>query len=192
MNLIPIKIECMKTLGVALLLACGIVAVNTSLAAENVALDEHLEPLRPFLGKTWKGHFKNSTPEKPMIDISRWERALNGKAVRILHSINHGQYGGETLIVWDAAKQSLVYFYFTTAGFRTTGTMTLKDKLITSHEFVTGGTAEGEGVTEVRATSELRPDGTLHVKSEYLKKGEWVAGHDISYREDAKAEVLFK
>lgn len=53
-------------------------------------------------------------------------------------------------------------------------------------------TWEGEGVTEVRATSELRADGTLHVKSEYLKKGEWVPGHDIRYQEDAKAEVIFK
>jgi len=182
----------MKTLAAALVLTVSLLALHTSRAADNASLDEHLEPLRPFLGKTWKGHFKNSTPEKPMIDISRWERALNGKAVRILYSINNGQYGGETLIVWDSVKQSLVYFYFTTAGFRTTGTMTFKGQTITSHEFVAGGTGEGEGVTEVRATSELRADGALHVKSEYLKKGEWVSGHDISYQEDAKAEVIFK
>src|SRR5262245_33334512 len=57
-------------------------------AAEAESLDEHLAPLRPFLGKTWKGEFKNSTPEKPRFDISRWERALNGKAVRVVHSVN--------------------------------------------------------------------------------------------------------
>jgi len=159
------------------------------LAQEKAFLDEHLEPLRPFIGKTWKGHFKDSTPEKPQVDIARWERALNGKAVRVLHSINNGVYGGESLVIWDDKKKSLVYYYFTTAGFYTTGTMTIKDGKFTSHEVVTGG---AEGVTEVKATSEVRADGTMVSKSEYLKEGKWVPGHEVTYREDSKAEVVFK
>ena len=159
------------------------------LAADKPFLDEHLEPLRPFLGRTWRGEFKESTPEKPQVDVSRWERALNGKAVRILHSINNGVYGGESIVVWDQKKESLVFYYFTTAGFYTTGTMTFKEGKFTSHETVTGS---AEGVTEVKATSELRPDGTMHTKSEYLKEGKWVAGHEIAYKEDSKAEVVFK
>ena len=79
----------MKILSQILLLVVAF-AVDV-LAADKASLDEHLEPLRPFLGKTWKGHFQNSTPEKPLVDVSRWERALNGKAVRILHSINGGE-----------------------------------------------------------------------------------------------------
>ena len=70
-------------------------------AADSPSLDPNLEPLRPFLGKTWKGEFKNSTPDKPVVDVMQWERALNGKAVRVLHSINDGEYGGESFIVWD-------------------------------------------------------------------------------------------
>src|SRR5262245_12139575 len=61
----------MKTLTRILLLVAGVI-VGAS-AAEKPLLDEHLEPFRPFLGKTWKGHFKNSTPEKPQVDVSRWE-----------------------------------------------------------------------------------------------------------------------
>jgi hypothetical protein len=160
-----------------------------ALAADKPSLDEHLEPLRPFLGKTWRGEFKQSTPDKPQVDVARWERALNGKAIRILHSIDNGVYGGESIVVWDQKKQSLVYYYFTTAGFYTTGTMTFKDARITSHETVTGS---AEGVTEVKATSELRPDGTMHSKSEYLKEGKWVPGHEVTYKEDPKAEVVFK
>lgn len=60
-------------------------------------LEPNLEPLRPLLGKTWRGEFAASTPEKPVVDIMYWERALNGAAVRVLHSINHGEYGGETI-----------------------------------------------------------------------------------------------
>jgi hypothetical protein len=161
----------------------------SAIAAEKTSLDEHLEPFRPFLGKTWKGHFKESTPEKPQVDIAVWERALNGKAIRILHSINNGVYGGESIILWDEKKQSLVYYYFTTAGFYTTGTMTLKDGKFESHEVVTGS---AEGVTEVKSTGEVRADGTMLSKSEYLKEGKWVPGHEVTYKEDPKAEVVFK
>lgn len=180
----------MKTILALFLSISTLATLQNRVAADNPALDEHLEPLRPLLGKTWRGPMKNSTPEKPVIDICRWERALNGKAVRVLHSINQGEYGGETIILWDSGKQSLVYFYFTTAGFRTTGTMTSKGQIVTSHETVASGSAEG--VTEVRATTELRRDGTMHVKSEYFKNGEWVPGHEITYSETAKVEVVFK
>ena len=93
------------------------------MAGDAPQLAEPFKPFAPLLGKTWKGEFKDSTPEKPLFDVARWERALNGKAVRVLHSVNDGIYGGETIITWDAAKKSLVYWYFTTAGFRTEGAM---------------------------------------------------------------------
>ena len=158
-------------------------------AAETAPLAKELELFRPHLGKTWRGEFKNSTPEKPVVDISRWERALNGQAIRMVHSINDGAYGGETIIRWDKEKASLAYHYFTTAGFMTTGTMTFSDGKIISHEKVSGS---ANGVTEVRATSEFRADGTLYVKAEYLKNGEWSPGRETLYREDPKAEVKFK
>ena len=164
-------------------------ATIACLGAEQPALDSHLEPLRPLLEKTWKGQFKNSTPEKPVIDIARWERALNGRAVRILHSINDGMYGGESLVLWDEKKQQVGYYYFTTAGFMTTGAMQLENGKLITHEVVTGSS---EGITEVRGVTEILPDGSFHVKSEYLKNGNWVPGHDATYREDTSAKVVFR
>jgi len=158
------------------------------LAAEE-PLSEHLAPLAPFVGKTWRGEFANSTPEKPLVDVSRWERALNGQAVRILHSVNDGDYGGETLIVWDAARQSLVYYYFTTAGFYTQGTVRLEGGKFLSHEVVSGN---AEGVTEVEAVGEILPDGRLRSTSRHLKNGQWVTGHEVVYREDPSARVVFR
>lgn len=172
-----------------------LVAVSVSLLALTVAraedkLHPQLEKFRPLLGKTWRGEFKNSTPEKPVVDISRWERALNGQAVRTLHSINRGDYGGETLIFWSEEKKSLVYHYFTTANFQTTGTMTFEGNKFISVEKVSG---QANGVTEVKATGEILPDGAGFVnRSEYLKEGKWVPGHEATYREDPKAEVVFK
>ncbi len=147
---------------------------------------EQLLPLKPFLGKTWRGVIKGSTP---MVDVAHWERALNGHAVRILHSLNNGIYGGETIIMWDPQKESLVFFYFTTAGFFTQGTIKFENDKYISHEYVTGNK---QGITEVKATGEKLPDGTMHTKSLYLKEGKWVDGHEIIYEEDPNAKVIFK
>jgi hypothetical protein len=175
------------TMRLIMFLAVPCVLVSDSIAAAaEPRLDEHLAPLAPFVGKTWRGEFKNSTKEKPMFDVSRWEVALKGKAVRTRHSVNDGIYGGETLIVWDAERKSLVGFYFTTAGFFTESTFEFKEDKLHTREKVRG---QQPGVTEVEAVSELR-DGKLHVKSRYLKNGEWTDGHEITYVEAPDAKVV--
>jgi hypothetical protein len=161
-------------------------AVSIPAVAE---MNPKLEPLRPLLGKTWKGVFPSSTPAKPVVDVSRFELALNGQAVRNLHSINAGEYGGESLIVWDKAKDSLVYYYFTTAGYYTTGTMKAEAGGFVAHETVIG---DADGITEVKSTSQVGTDGRLHVVSQYLKKGQWVDGRNMYYSEAKDAVVRFK
>jgi hypothetical protein len=172
-----------------ILFLCLLLPILTLRAAETRSLDEQLEPFRPFLGKTWRGEFKNSTPDKPTIDVARWERALNGKAIRVLHSVNDGVYGGESIMRWDNEKKQIVYNYFTTAGFTTSGTLTWANGKMIAVEKVAGSS---EGITEVRSTYELRADGVLHNKSEYLKGSEVSGGREVFYKEDAKAEVKFK
>lgn len=161
----------------------------TPLASRAAELAEALKPLAPFVGKTWRGEFANSTPEKPVIDISRWEVALNGSAVRILHSINNGEYGGESLLFHDPKTQKLTYFYFTTAGFYTHGTMEFEDGKLVSRETVTGN---ADGITEVKGIGEVLPDGRMKSTSEYLKNGKWVKGHEAIYTEAPEAQVIFK
>jgi hypothetical protein len=166
----------------------AVLFVSFSIYAQETLINA-LEPFRPFLGKTFKGEMAESTPEKPVVDISKWERALNGKAIRNLHSLNNGEYGGETIIYYDKDKKSLVYYYFTTAGFYTHGTMQFEGKTVTSHEFVQGNE---NGITEVKSTATIKEDGSLHNKSMYLKNGEWVDGHEATYVEAPDAEIIFK
>jgi hypothetical protein len=168
--------------------ACAAAALSLA-AADSPSLNPHLAPLQPLLGKTWKGTFKNSKPDQPVIDVARWERALNGQAVRQVHSINGGVYGGETMFIWDEKKQAVAYYYFTTEGFMTTGTFLVKDGHFVTSEQVTG---DADGVTEVRGTSEIQPDGKFHVKAEYLKNGQWVPGHEVTYEENPNSQVIFK
>jgi len=152
-------------------------------------MNPRLAPLAPLLGKTWRGAVSPPGAARPAVDVSRFELALNGQAVRNRHSIDDGAYGGETFIVWEEEKQSLVYYYFTTAGFYTTGTLRAEGGAIVSHEIVKGAAG---GITEVKATSRLLPDGRLHVKSRHLKNGQWEEGRETFYVEDPQAVVRFK
>jgi len=93
------------------------------------------------------------------------------------------------IVRWDEEKQAVCYHYFTTDTFWTEGTMNFKDGKITSHEFVKG---KAGGVTEVRATLEMRSDGTYLQKSEFLKDGKWTPGREALYRPDPAARVIFK
>jgi hypothetical protein len=170
-------------------LLCHLSLTLNPCRADQQLLDPRLEPLRPFLDKTWKGEFKNSTQEKPLVDIMHWERALNGKAVRVLHSLNEGAYGGETIFRWDEKQQVVTYHYFTTAGFMTVGSVSFKDGKLIAHEVVAGSSG---GVSEVRSESELLPDGTLHVKTEHLKDSQWQPGREVMYKEDSAAKVVFR
>lgn len=170
----------------AAVLAAWFLACAVSFGAEP---SPRFKPLMPMLNKTWRGEMPARPGAKPAVDVQRWELALNGKAVRILHSIDDGAYGGESLLVWDEAKQSLVFFYFTTAGFYTTGTAREENGALVTVETVTGS---ANGVTEVRGTTRLLPDGRLHVKTEYLKGSTWTEGRDMRYSEAPGAEVRFK
>lgn len=158
-------------------------------AAQQPSLSAELEPLRPYIGKTWRGLL--SQPGQPeMVDISRWERALNGTAIKISHSVNQGEYGGETILFYDKKQQSLAYYYFTTAGFYTHGTMSIDPKtlVLTAEETVENN---ANGITKVRSTSRLSAT-TLTTSSEYLQQGKWVAGHSAVYQQAPDAQVVFK
>ncbi|MEY4567711.1 MAG: hypothetical protein RLY14_2681 [Planctomycetota bacterium] len=156
---------------------------------EKQELVSELKIFEPLLGKTFRGKFANSTPEKPVYDVSHWERALNGRAVRILHSVNDGEYGGETMMMWNEKEQRITYWYFTTAGFVTQGHFEINGQEWASIEKVTGNK---NGITEVKATSTLKKDGSLHVVSKYLKDNAWVPGHEIHYFSTPEAVVKFR
>jgi hypothetical protein len=55
-------------------------AITSSLfAADQPTLDPHLEPLRPWFDKTFKGEGTSANSKKAYSDVSYWERALMDK-----------------------------------------------------------------------------------------------------------------
>jgi len=149
---------------------------------------EALAPLAAYVGKTWRGEFSDSTPEQPKIDVARWEWALNGQAIRVVHSINDGEYGGETLLLEDPEGEGVIFYYFTTGGFYTHGHVRIEDGKLITYEKVKGA---GQ-VTEVRATAERLADGRMLGSAEYKRDGIWTEGHTVTYREAPGAEVVFR
>jgi hypothetical protein len=179
----------MKTIKLLTLVACLLVQSVTSADEPVLPLNSHLEVFRPLLGKTWRGEFANSTAEKPVVDISKWERILNGQAIRTLHSVNNGEYGGETIMMWDPKQEKIAFWYFTTAGFHTQGTMDIDGNTWTSIEEVTGN---ANGITKVKAIAQVLENGELHSKSEYFANDKWVPGHEVHYKQVDNAEPQFK
>jgi hypothetical protein len=174
-----------KTLFLAL---CLCAFTNSYADQNNLLLDKELAVFQPYLG-TWQANFKVAEKDaKPVQDIGKWERALNGKAIRTMHSINEGEYGGESTIFYDSKKKSLVFYYFTTAGFYTKGIIkVLSPTQFVAYEDVTGNK---EGITKVKSTNDLKGDKFI-VSTTYLKKGEWTKSETRTYTKSTKA-VKFK
>ncbi|WP_020399629.1 hypothetical protein [Kordiimonas gwangyangensis] len=138
-----------------------------------------LAPLAPFVGKTWKSEGDGSDESEASADISKWEWAMHGRAVRITHAVGGGSYGGESLIHWDAQLQKIIFRYLTTAGFYTDGVITPTDDGIEVHEYVRGAKS---GPTEARSGYKMS-GGEMHGWAQFKVDGEWAALSEFRYHE---------
>jgi len=144
--------------------------------------DENLAILAPFIG-TWKAEVGEDTH-----DVSNYAWILGGKAMRIMHSINGGDYGGEALLHWNSGKQAITFHYVTTASFYTEGTITPTETGFDAHETVYGNMG---GITETLSGYAMK-DGEIHVWSQFLKDGEWTEKSRVTYVNAPGAQVKFR
>ena len=70
---------------------------SLSVMAADQQLDDKLKVFEPYLG-TWQSDFNVAAGKPAVQDVSSWQRALNGTAIKTIHSINEGEYGGESMI----------------------------------------------------------------------------------------------
>jgi hypothetical protein len=141
-------------------------------------------PFAPMIGKTWRG---TGTGAEAVEDIQTWDWAVGGHAVRIVHSVNGGAYGGETLIFHDKDSGDYIFHYFTSGGFHTTGTI----KPSAPGTFEIAETVHGvDGLDALRSTGVLGEDGVYRVRSSVEKDGAWTEVGGFDYREDSTATVV--
>ncbi len=167
----PVRSLSLRILFVMLVAVLAVLAVRPALAA--VILDSKLEPFRAFVG-SWQASMAWGKEKRQVLDVSSWNVALNGKALKVVHSVNDGDYGGESFIFWDKKSKTYKAFYFTTADFYTEAIITIDgpNKFSVIEKVATAGEGLSSGISEVKSTSEIR-QGELHVSTSYLKKGEW-------------------
>lgn len=173
------------------ILITTLLLLSSSLFAQTTthSLNEHLRPFNDFIGNTYKGVFSSSTEENPMIDIQYWERILNGNGIRISHSVNQGEYGGESILQWDKEKEIIGCWYFTTAGFWTYSTIETNNDSFTFREKVSGNE---NGITETKGTTTLLKNGSLITETQFLQNGKWIFGHKIEYTQIHTEKPIFK
>lgn len=140
-------------------------------------------PFLPLIGKTWRGQ---NTTQEGVEDVMRWDWAVGGHAVRIVHAINGGAYGGETLIFPDKDSGQLIFHYFTTGGFHTTGVIRPAGPGAMEIEETVHG---ADNVEVLRSRATLGPDGVYRTRSLTERDGAWVEFGGFDYREDAAARI---
>jgi len=169
----------------SLTLAGGACAQETP---EVAAPDSPLAPFEALMG-TWTGETTN--PDATGGDIMHFEWIIGGAAVQHTHILADGSYGGRTIYFFDQALNegsgSIIYHYFTTAGFHTEGTAWWEGDTIHAVEDVVGHAS----ITQVDATVTFNEDGTLISGAMYLDGGEWREGHGFRYRPTPDAEIVF-
>ena len=124
----------MKTALLALCASVLIVAAPAAAAqkpaekasAETPAAYAPMAPFAKLAGRSWRGEGTGPDGE-PIVDIARYEMILGGRAFQSTHKLENADYGGRTIIFYDEGAKKYVFHYFTTAGFHTTGELTLTD-----------------------------------------------------------------
>jgi hypothetical protein len=138
-------------------------------------------PFQHLVGRSWRG---TGTKDASVQDVQRWDWAVGGHAVRVVHSVNDGAYAGETLIFRDRDSGAYIFHYFTSGGFHSTGTM----RPTGPGAFEVEETVHGlDGFPPMRSTIVMGDDGVNRSRS-FQKEGDaWVEKGGFDYREDPAA-----
>ncbi len=157
------------------LLSTLIVSYQTS---TELPLSDHLIEMKPFIGNTYKGDFINSTKENPMFDVLSFERALNGNAIKVIHSVNNGEFVGETMVMWNPEKGGLQSWYFTSAG-----SLTIQNVQIRKNTFISIENVERNqnGITKVKTIMEVLNEDQIKKRTKYLMNNMWKDGSETVY-----------
>ena len=155
--------------------------------AQEAATEDPLAMFEPLVGRTWKGEGTEGEVAGKT-DIITWERIMGGKGVQSTHSIGDGEYGGVTLFFYDPAQKTVLFHYFTTANFHSTGTVEKADNGdIVAVEHIHGL----ENLPEVRGRIVFNDRG-WETRASYLKDGRWVEGDGFRYVEAPAEKVVFR
>ncbi|HEV7229140.1 copper chaperone PCu(A)C [Brevundimonas sp.] len=138
-------------------------------------------PFEHLVGRSWRG---TGTKDASVQDVQRWDWAVGGHAVQVVHSVNDGAYAGETIIFRDKDSGAYIFHYFTSGGFHSTGTI----RPTGPGAFEVEETIHGlDGFPPMRSTIVMGADGVNRSRSFKREGDAWVEQGGFDYREDPGA-----
>ena len=168
-------------IGALLLAGAPTASVAQDLPAAEARSEDPFRPLFPLIGRSWRG---TGVGPDAVEDVARWDWAVGGHAVRVVHSVNGGVYGGETLIFPDRDSGQLIFHYFTSGGFHTTGAMRQTGPDVLE---ITEAVHGLDGLEQLRSTLTVGGDGTYRTRGLVEQDGQWVEFGGFDYRVDGSA-----
>ena len=174
---------------------CRTLVILTALAvsaaddsrAQPADAPEHLEALVWLIGPPWVGAVGDG--DDAAKDVSVWMWAVGGHALRNVHAVADGAYGGETLLWWDDEEEAYAFVYVTTGGFTTSGHLRLTDDGALEGVEDVSGAGVAAGVEAVRSTTRRGDDGELVVGVSYLRDREWGPVQERVYTRSPEATL---
>ena len=174
------------------ILIAAVVATLTSLGGVHANDSEaRIEaPMAIFDGLSGRAFRGEGTgPDgQPIVDITRFDFILGGKALQSTHKLEGAAYGGRTIFFYDEGAKEYVFHYFTTAGFHSIGTVTPSMNGFTAIEAVRGL----PHVTEVRSSWVIDGDQITVTTVHIDEKGDPSPGDAIVYKAIADPGPLFE
>ncbi len=158
---------------------------GAALDEDALPLHEKLEQLRPFLAITWKGDLSDPGSKLRRFDVVRYDRTLNGEVIRMLHSINDGDLGGEMVIRYNEAAKRVEYHYFTSAGFLTTGSIRFNGRAFVAED------DEQAGQVPMRMERRIKGDRMIS-KTQMFRDGGWTRGTEQFYVAAPEEKIRYR
>jgi len=132
---------------------------------------EELDKLAWLVGPPWVGTV--GAGDNAAVDVSVWSWAVGGHALRNVHAVAGGAYGGETLLWWDTEETAYAFVYVTTGGFTTSGHLRLNDDGSLEGIEDVSGAGVAQGVDAVRTITRRGGSGELVIGVSYQRDGVW-------------------
>ena len=93
------------------------------------------------------------------------------------------------MILWDPEQESLISWYFSTAGIISNSVVEIEKNKLISIEDVSNN---DNGILKIKTIYSLTKSGNLMYKIKYLMNNIWVDGYEMIYEVDSKEEIIFK
>lgn len=173
----------MKTLFRNLLTTIFILAI-VCIASNAQSLQERLNPLKPFLGRTWKGDLKAPNGELISVSVRNFESIADGKVIKIIKKSEGKSDWGEGCFYWNDIEKKIAYFFIEGAGVFQTGFVKVENNAITIEGTMTWPTQMNPQVKqsyEFKNTFEFTSDGKMIDKWFMNAFGPWQPGHVIEF-----------